>query len=194
MSGEADPILSDRITEAFGYALELHRRQARKGTPIPYLSHPIGVASLVLEDGGDEEQAIAALLHDAAEDQGGRETLEEIRRRFGERVARIVDGCTDTYENPKPPWRTRKEGYLARLAGEEEEVLRVSVADKLHNARAILADYRELGEAFWDRFNAGPDEILWYFRRLVDIFRGRLPGRMAEELARTVAELEAMRG
>jgi GTP pyrophosphokinase len=193
MSHEANPILSSRLVEAFGYALELHRRQSRKGTSIPYLSHPMGVASLVLEDGGDEDQAIAALLHDGPEDQGGLETLEEIRRRFGERVARIVDGCTDTYDNPKPPWRIRKGAYLARLAEEDTDTLRVSVADKLHNARAILSDYRDLGDSLWARFNAGPDEVMWYFRELVDIFRRRLPGPLADELARTVDELETLR-
>jgi (p)ppGpp synthase/HD superfamily hydrolase len=189
----AEPILSERLAGAFGFALDLHRSQTRKGTAIPYLSHPMAVAALVLEDGGDEEQAIAALLHDGPEDQGGRATLEEIRRRFGDGVARIVDGLTDTYESPKPPWLERKRAYLARLAGEGEAVLRVAAADKVHNARSILEDYRELGERLWARFNAGPEEVLWYFRELVEILGARHPGRLADELRRTVSEIEVLR-
>jgi (p)ppGpp synthase/HD superfamily hydrolase len=148
------------------------------------------VASLVLEDGGTEDQAIAALLHDAAEDQGGRPRLEDIRVRFGETVREIVDGCTDTFDDPKPPWRPRKEAYIARLRDEPEHVLRVSLADKLHNARAILRDYDTLGERLWARFNAAPHDILWYYRALVDAFQDT-DSPLARELARVVSELQS---
>jgi (p)ppGpp synthase/HD superfamily hydrolase len=143
--------LTQRFKDALDYALELHNDQQRKGSDTPYAAHLLAVASLVLEDGGDEEQAIAALLHDAPEDQGGLETLEAIRQRFGDRVADIVHGCTDTYESPKPPWRQRKENYLEHLQIAPEEVRRVSLADKLHNARSILTDLLRSGEVVWER-------------------------------------------
>ncbi len=185
--------LSERFDEALVYASRVHGGQVRKGTSVPYVAHVLGVASLVLEDGGDEDQAIAALLHDAAEDQGGRERLEDIRRRFGDRVAGIVDACTDTYETPKPPWRVRKEGYVEHLRREEDVgALRVSLADKLHNARAIVLDYREIGEALWARFNRGRDDQLWYYRSLLGVFAERCPGPMFDELRRTVEELDRL--
>src|SRR5690606_28697568 len=141
------------------YALALHGRHARKGTRIPYASHLLAVAALVLEDGGDEDYAIAALLHDAIDDQAA--SPAELRARFGERVARIVVACTDNEGDPEPPWRVRKERYLAHIADAPADVRRVSCADKLHNARAILRDYRTEGEALWSRFNAGRDEVMW---------------------------------
>ena len=140
------PVLSRRYAEAFAYASALHARQVRKGTNVPYLSHLMSVSALVLEDGGDEDEAIAGLLHDAVEDQGGRPTLEEIERRFGEKVARIVLACSDSETEPKPPWRERKERYVAHIRHAEADVRRVSSADKLHNARSILADYRVIGD------------------------------------------------
>ena len=132
-------ILSTRFEEALVFAAQLHREQTRKGTTIPYIAHLLGVASIVLEYGGDEDEAIAALLHDAIEDQGGASTREEIRRRFGETVVAIVNGCTDAEVIPKPPWRARKEDYIAHMAHASPSVRLVSAADKLHNARAILA-------------------------------------------------------
>ncbi len=138
--------LGSRFDEALQYAVTLHRTQERKGSRVPYVAHLLGAASAVLHFGGSEDEAIAALLHDAAEDQGGRATLEEIRKRFGEHVAHIVDGCTDTFEEPKPAWRPRKEAYIARISQEAPEVRRVSAADKLDNARAIVADLRRAGE------------------------------------------------
>jgi (p)ppGpp synthase/HD superfamily hydrolase len=129
--------------------------QLRKGTSIPYLSHLMAVSALVLEHGGDEEQAIAGLLHDAAEDQGGETTLREIERRYGNDVARIVADCTDAWTEPRPPWRQRKEAYLAKLPTKPARSLLVSLADKAHNASAILRDYRVLGERLWERFNGG---------------------------------------
>ena len=156
--------LSNRFEEAFSYATRLHAGQYRKDTTVPYVAHLLGVASLVLEGGGDEDQAIAALLHDAVEDQGGKATLEEIRRRFGETVAAIVEGCTDAMTIPKPPWRERKEAYIVHLRTASAPQRLVSAADKLHNARAILADYRALVEAFCA---AGPTPLVAELERVV---------------------------
>jgi GTP pyrophosphokinase len=185
-------VLTSRFDEAYAYAARLHADQARKGTNIPYLSHLLAVASLVLEDGGSEDEAIAALLHDAVEDQGGQETLAEIRNRFGERVAGIVESCSDTDTVPKPPWRERKERYIARIRQASSEVRRVSMADKLHNARSILRDYRVLGEGLWERFNAGKDDQLWYYRELVKAFREEGQSPMVDELNQVVSELEQL--
>src|SRR5437879_9244246 len=160
--------LSTRFEEALTFATRLHADQARKGTTIPYISHLLAVTSIVLEQGGNEDEAIAALLHDAIEDQGGASTREEIRRRFGETVVEIVNGCTDAEVVPKPPWRTRKEAYIAHLRTASASVRLVSAADKLHNARAILADYRVVGESLWERFNGGKEGTLWYYRELIE--------------------------
>ena len=183
-------ILTERFEEALGYAAHLHALQKRKGTSIPYVAHLLSVTSLVLENGGDEDQAIAALLHDAVEDQGGLPTLREIRRLFGERVARIVDGCTDAYVRPKPPWRKRKEDYLAHLRHAEADVRLVSLADKLHNARSILRDLRRDGPQSLARFNGGRSGTLWYYRSLVTIFQELDDSLMVAELAEVVAEIE----
>ena len=184
------PSLSPRFTAALAFAAELHSDQLRKGTDIPYVSHLLGVASLVLEHGGDEEAAIAALLHDAAEDQGGLATLDRIRARFGAEVAEIVDACTDTYEDPKPPWRERKERYVATLAKKSDAARLVSCADKLHNARAILSDLRRHGDRLWQRFNAAPVEICWYYRALSDAFQRAGPASLAAELRLVADEIE----
>jgi (p)ppGpp synthase/HD superfamily hydrolase len=184
--------LTQRFKEALDYALELHGDQQRKGSDTPYVAHLLAVASLVLEDGGDEEQAIAALLHDAPEDQGGRETLEAIRQRFGDRVADIVHGCTDTYETPKPPWRQRKEDYLEHLKIAPVEVRRVSLADKLHNARSILTDLLRSGEDVWERFNGGKDGTLWYYRSLLVVFRSRSDSPLVTELGWVLQRIESL--
>jgi (p)ppGpp synthase/HD superfamily hydrolase len=184
-------VLTDRFDEALAYAAEVHRSQTRKGGDIPYLAHLLAVAALVLEHGGDEDQAIAALLHDAAEDAGGRRRLEDIRSRFGDRVARIVDACTDTYEVPKPDWRERKESFLERLTEVPEEALPVIAADKAHNAGSILADHRRIGPSLWDRFRAGRAGQLWYYRAVTEILVRRLPGPLTSGLSATVAALEA---
>jgi (p)ppGpp synthase/HD superfamily hydrolase len=186
------PVLTNRFAEAFAYAATLHARQIRKGANIPYLSHLMSVAALVLEDGGDEDEAIAGLLHDAVEDQGGQPTLEEIRRRFGEKVARIVSACTDSDTVPKPPWRERKERYLAHVRHAPADVRRVSSADKLHNARSILTDYRVIGDELWSRFTASKEETLWYYRSLLEAFRGAGGGRLVEELDLVLVELERL--
>lgn len=187
-------ILTARFDDALVYASRLHANQLRKGTRVPYASHLLAVTAIVLEQGGDEDEAIAALLHDAVEDQGGRPVLQEIERRFGSRVAGIVDGCTDAYTLPKPPWRERKEAYLSQLQGESASVRLVSAADKLHNLRSILADYRLLGDGLWQRFNGGRDGTLWYHRQLCDAFQGLGPQPLAAELQRTLVELESLVG
>jgi len=184
-------VLGERFEQALQLAAATHSTQARKGSAIPYMGHLLGVCSLVIEDGGSEDEAIGALLHDAAEDHGGRAMLDEIKARFGEHVAAIVNGCTDTLESPKPDWWERKRAYIARLQSEPESVLRVSLADKLFNARTILRDYEEVGEELWSRFKVGRDGQLWYYRTLADQFATLLPGRrMAAELKDVVSELE----
>jgi (p)ppGpp synthase/HD superfamily hydrolase len=187
--------LTARFDKALVFASELHRKQVRKGTTIPYVSHLLGVASLALEHGADEDEAIAALLHDAVEDQGGKKTRERIRRRFGERVARIVDGCTDGDAVPKPPWKERKVAYLAHLSQASPSVLLVSASDKLYNARAILRDYRSIGEKLWARFTGGREGTLWYYRALVDTYekaKPSVPTPLLDELDRTVEALEQL--
>jgi (p)ppGpp synthase/HD superfamily hydrolase len=184
--------LTPRFAEALVFAAELHAEQLRKGSRVPYVAHLLAVASLVLEDGGGEAEAIAALLHDAVEDQGGPPTLAKIRRRFGDEVASIVEACSDTTEDPKPPWRGRKERYIGHLRSAPEPVRRVSNADKLHNARSLVTDYRSVGERLWERFNASRDETLWYYRSLVGVFQETGGGAMADELARVVSELERL--
>jgi (p)ppGpp synthase/HD superfamily hydrolase len=186
--------LGPRFEQALPYAAQLHRDQVRKGTGIPYVSHLLAVAGIVLEHGGSEDEAIAALLHDAVEDQGGAPTLQAIRLRFGETVAAIVEGCTDTDEMPKPPWRPRKEAYIAHVASASPSVRLVSAADKLHNARTILADYRRGGDAVWDRFSGGKAGTLWYYRTLVEAFRRHGLTPLVEELERVVGELEQLAG
>ena len=186
------PALSERFVKALGYAARLHARQTRKKTNRPYIGHLLGVASIVIEYGGDEEMAIAALLHDAVEDQGGLPRLSEIRRKFGARVARIVDGCTDAYSDPKPPWRARKLAYIHRVAHESADVRLVSAADKLSNARETLAELRLHGHRVFKKFAGKKKGTLWYYRTLIMTFQaaGRHP--LVEELDRVVAELEAL--
>ena len=179
---------TERFEDALAYAACLHRDQTRKGTGVPYVTHLLAVAAIVGENGGTEDEVIAALLHDAPEDAGGEARLSEIRDRYGDGVADIVAGCTDTYEDPKPPWRARKEAYIGHLAGAPEPVRLVSAADKLHNARSVLADYRAVGEGLWGRFNGGRDGTLWYYRAVADALSG--DGPVADELERVVTELE----
>ncbi|MBW4613401.1 MAG: HD domain-containing protein [Desmonostoc vinosum HA7617-LM4] len=185
-------MLSERFTAALTYATQLHANQVRKGSGIPYIAHLLGVASIALEYGANEDEAIAALLHDAIEDQGGAATREEIRRRFGDNVTAIVDGCTDADTIPKPPWRQRKEAYLAHLPTASPSVLLVSVADKLYNARSILKDYRVLDESLWQRFQGGKAGTLWYYRALVSTFIQTGNTEIVTELERVVLELETL--
>ena len=183
-------MLTDRFDTALAYASRIHRIQVRKGSNVFYVSHLLGVASIALESGADENQAIAALLHDAVEDQGGAERLADIRAHFGDRVARIVDHCTDTDQEPKPPWRARKEAYIASLTSKPLDSLEVSLADKTHNATAILTDLRSEGGLVWDRFTGGRDGSLWYYRALANAFADLVPGGAADRLNHTVAEIE----
>lgn len=186
--------LSERFTDALVFATELHANQTRKGGGVPYIAHLLGVASIALEYGANEDEAIAALLHDAIEDQGGAATREEIRRRFGDTVTEIVDGCTDADTTPKPPWRQRKEGYIARLPKESASVHLVAAADKLYNARSVLNDYRLIGDAVWERFHGGKTGTLWYYRAVVEAFRATEPTPLLDELERVVNELESLVG
>lgn len=186
-------ILSARFDEALVYASQLHREQMRKGSPTPYVGHLLAVAALVLENGGDEDAAIAALLHDAMEDQGGRPTLEEIRRRFGERVAETIEGCSDSDTVPKPPWRERKVRYIAHLVDATPSMLLVTAADKLHNARSIVADLRRQGAAVWQHFKGGKEGTLWYYREVLAALRNRgFAPALVDQLAETVAEMERL--
>ena len=183
------PKLGPRLQRAFRYAAEKHAGQTRKQTAVPYLSHLMAVASLVLEAGGDEEMAIAALLHDVVEDCGGMPRLREVRKLFGRRVANIVEGCTDSYTEPKPEWLQRKKDYLSELRHADADTRLVSAADKLHNVRTILTDYRRDGEEIWSRFSGKKDGTLWYYRALSDEYQ-RSPNRLTQELEIAVAELE----
>lgn len=182
--------LSGRFHEALVYATELHADQRRKISGVPYVSHLLRVAGIALGYGADEDEAIAALLHDAVEDQGGAEVREDIRRRFGDRVVAIVDGCTDSDEQPKPPWRDRKEAYLARLKRAGASVRLVSACDKLDNSRSVLASYRVLGESLWEKFAGGRDGLLWYYRTVVEILKETGTSPLVDELDRVVSELE----
>jgi len=184
--------LTNRFEEALIYATQLHARQVRKGSGVPYVAHLLGVCALVIEFGGDEDQAIAALLHDAIEDQGGDATRQEIRKRFGERVTAIVDGCSDSDTTPKPAWRARKEAYLANLRKAPAMIRLVSAADKVHNVRSLTADYRQKGDVLWSRFLGGREGTLWYYRELVQIFWEIGPEPIARELAQAVEELESL--
>ena len=181
--------LGKRFEEALVYATNLHARQIRKGSNVPYISHLLGVASLVLEDGGNEDEAIAALLHDAVEDQGGHATLDVILQKYGPEVAAIVEGCTDAFGLPKPPWRKRKEEYIRHLGQASRSVRRVSLADKLHNARSIRFSLLKDGEALWDRFNGGKEGTLWYYQELVRVFLETGNDPMTQELQSCVSEI-----
>lgn len=191
--------LTERFNQALSFALELHSSQYRKDTEIPYFSHLIAVASLVLEHGGNEDQAIAALLHDAIEDQaesyGGLDRLRQtIQTVFGEKVLTLIEACTDADTIPKPPWKERKVTYIKHLETVPEEALLISVADKLHNARCILADYRVLGELLWSRFQGSRADIVWYYTSLLKLYKARnaaTPSLLSqlEEVVQTLAML-----
>lgn len=182
--------LSQRFRDALQYAAVLHADQERKASGEPYLAHLLAVAAIVMEFGGTEDEAIAALLHDAVEDQGGAATRDEICRRFGPAITAIVDGCTDSAAMPKPPWRPRKEAYIARLPGESASIRLVSAADKLHNARSVLREYRRQGESLWNCFRGGREGSLWYYRAVVEALKQADNNPLVQELDRTVSEIE----
>lgn len=186
-------MLTDRYRDALGFAFDLHRSQARKASGVPYVAHVIGVSSLVMEYGGDEDEAIGGLLHDAVEDQGGAPMLETIRRRFGDSVAEIVSGCSDSMGEPRPPWRARKERYLEHLRAASRSVKLVSSCDKLYNARTIVADLKREGDSVWQRFTGGKDGTLWYYRSLANLLSGNENVPPAAELQSVVEELEAFK-
>ncbi len=184
---------TSRFEEALVFAARLHRGQTRKATDIPYVTHLLAVAAFVGEAGGTEDEAIAALLHDAVEDQGGQSTLDAIRARFGDTVADIVWGCSDTDVTPKPPWRARKEAYIAHLEHASPSVLLVSCADKLHNARSLVTDVRAHGPTVWDRFTGGRDGSLWNLEALAAAYdRLGAPRRLVDDLHRALEELRAL--
>ncbi|KUH67893.1 phosphohydrolase [Mycolicibacterium novocastrense] len=190
MSETTSPRLGPKFQEALGFAAELHRTQTRKASQVPYVGHLLSVAGLVIEADGTETEAIAALLHDAAEDQGGDVTLTQIEERFGHEVAAIVEECSDTVLTPKPPWRERKQAYIEHLNTASDSTIRVSMADKLDNARAILRDLRRFGPKVWQRFNTDdPHEHLWYYRSLLEVYRRRSDSWLVDELSRVVETL-----
>jgi (p)ppGpp synthase/HD superfamily hydrolase len=184
--------LGPRFLRAFEFAAEKHKGQTRKASTIPYIAHLMGVASLVLEAGGDEDLAIAAFLHDVVEDCGGEPLLKEVRRRFGARVAKVVEDCTDADTYPKPPWQARKEKYIRHLMAADADTKLVAAADKLNNVRSILSDYRAIGESVWSRFNGGREGTLWYYRTLRDVFLRHKRNRLTRDLELAVKELDAL--
>lgn len=184
--------LGPRFDDAFLFAAVKHGAQTRKRTHIPYISHLMSVAALVLEAGGDEDQAIAGLLHDVVEDCGGKQILEQVQRRFGDRVAKIVQGCSDAFVLPKPPWKRRKLDYLEVLREAGDDIRLVSAADKLHKVRTILTDYRSEGDSVWERSSGRRDGTLWYHRAVLDVLRAGKTNRLVEELQRAVTELETL--
>jgi (p)ppGpp synthase/HD superfamily hydrolase len=193
--------LTARFTRAIDYARQVHVNY-RKGTTVPYMAHLLGVASLVMGESGHvrfpvtEDMVIGALLHDAVEDEGGMPRLRDIEANFGKEVAKIVEGCTDSFEedsNKKLEWEVRKKSYIDRLRKEPEGTLLVSAADKLYNAHAILEDYREIGPRLWSRFKRGRKEQLLYFDKLIKIYEQRCPNwRIVSELKRVIGELDQL--
>lgn len=183
---------SPALADALAYAAHLHRAQIRKGTTVPYVSHLLQVAGLAFEYGADEPTAIAAVLHDAAEDQGGESILTEIRTRYGDAVADVVAACSDTFETPKPPWRARKESYIAHLVDATPEARLVSACDKLHNATTIVEDLRYQGRAGMEKFKGGVDGTLWYYEAVVAVLEGHVPSTLHARLSRTVGTMRTL--
>ncbi len=194
---EKNPLrLTRRFDDAVAYATVAHAGQLRKKTGVPYIAHLLGVTAITLEFGGDEDEAVGALLHDAAEDAGGRDRLADIRARFGEGVAQIVEGCTDTFETPKPSWIERKKKYIAHLPEADSPTLLVSAADKLHNVRAIVRDVRRDGGAAFEKFNGKRHGTLWYYGAIVKSFRDNKESNpeLVDELERVVKALHEIAG
>ncbi len=183
---------SARLDDAFTLARQLHDTQTRKGSSVPYLSHLLAVAGIVSEHGGDEDQVIAALLHDSVEDQGGSALLEKLRGQFGDRVATLIEACTDAFDKPKPPWKERKLGYLSRIPQAPREARLIIAADKIHNLRSMIADYEIVGEKLWDRFTASREETLWYYRSVYDAIRRDWDHAIASSYERELAKLVSL--
>jgi len=184
--------LSSRFDQALLYAVEIHHGQMRSKTGIPFVAHLLGVTALVLEHGGSELEAIAALLHDAVEDAGGRERLREIEKKFGPEVAALVTECTDSFDEPMPPWKQRKETYLSRLGELTDPGRLIMIADKVHNARALLRSYRLHGERVWSRYQGEKRGTLWYYRALAEGLQGEPYAALAADLDQAVLEIEQL--
>jgi (p)ppGpp synthase/HD superfamily hydrolase len=191
-SGDRATELGERFIDALAYATRAHDGQLRGSDEQPYIAHLLRVTGLVVQDGGSEDEAIAALLHDAVEDQGGLARLDDIRERYGEEVAGVVEECTDSFGDPKPPWRERKEDYIRSLDTASEGALLVSVADKLDNTRSMLRGYRLRGEEQWARTGKSADDVRWYYGTLAERLCALRPGPLADELVRAVAELRRL--
>ncbi|BAY83086.1 metal dependent phosphohydrolase [Calothrix parasitica NIES-267] len=181
--------LTNKFEQALIYATQLHAKQTRKVDKIPYISHLMSVSALILEAGGTEDEAIAGLLHDTVEDQGGKATREEVRQKFGETVVEIVDGCTETDITPKPPWKQRKIDYIENIRNGSDSVKLVSLADKLHNARSLLVGYRNKGDKLWDYFSGSKEDKLWFYGELLKIYQQSCVNFMTVELERILDEL-----
>lgn len=184
-----NPLLSERFEEALGFAAKLHVRQIRKGSGIPYISHLLSVAALVMEDHGSEDEVIAALLHDAVEDQGGFETREKILQKFGPEVCALVDAVTDSEGSPKPPWQERKERLLRQMENASEGAMRICTADKLHNVRTLVADVKRRGDEAWEPFQKDRDENVWFFTAFVETIKKRFSSPMLDELQSLIEQL-----
>jgi (p)ppGpp synthase/HD superfamily hydrolase len=185
-------LLGERFEQALDLACRLHGKQRRKASGVPYVAHLLGVAALVLEEGAAEDVVIAALLHDAAEDQGGEETLNGIRHAFGEDVARWVLQASDTLIKPKPAWEERKRHHLASIPMSDHEAQLIMLADKVYNSRSILADHRRMGPALWERFSVTRERTLWYYQSLLEVFDRQLSPILYDELARTVSRMQEL--
>jgi (p)ppGpp synthase/HD superfamily hydrolase len=188
-SGDRATELGDRFIDALGYATRVHDGQLRGSDEQPYIAHLLRVAGLVIQDRGSENEAIAALLHDAVEDQGGQERLADIRERYGDEVAGVVEECTDS---SKPSWRERKEDYIRSLDTASEGALLVSLADKLDNTRSMIRGYRIRGEEQWSRTGKSADDVRWYYGTLAERLCALHPGPLADDLVRTAAELRRL--
>jgi GTP pyrophosphokinase len=185
-------LLSPRFISALAYAAQLHQDQERKVSGVPYVAHLLRVTGLVLEYGGSEDEAIAALLHDAVEDQGGMPVLEEIRRQFGDTVAETVLGCSDAHTRPKPPWRDRKQAHVDHVRAASPSVRLVVAADKLDNARSLLREYRVRGESLWNFFHGGREGTLWYYDAMLAALKGTELTALVEEVERTLREIRGI--
>src|SRR5215475_12604444 len=183
--------VTEKFEEALIYATRLHGDQTRKKTGIPFVGHILGVTAIALEYGANETEAIGALLHDTVEDCGGAERSRDIREKFGDDVARIVDGCTDTYDTPKPPWLERKRAYIEHLKHSDSSTRLVSASDKLHNTRAILTELRRHGVVVFERFSGKKDGTVWYYRPFVPAFlKQGDPSDLIDNLDRVVSEIK----
>ena len=190
VSPDNSPVLGTRFREALVFASQLHAHQVRKASQTPYIAHLLSASAIAIQFGADEDEAIAALLHDAVEDQGGENARQKIRELFGDQVVEIVNGCTDSDTNPKPPWRERKMAYLDQLRSASPSIRLVVAADKLHNARSILIDYRILGDELWHRFTGKKDGTLWYYNSIAEIFQTFGPHPLYEELIRVIERID----